>query len=119
MLIVPISEREFNLYALSLPAGPNFGPVIYRSGWKSQDGRSAGALFFDPNRQKFEIVVLRRRTDHCFVPTCSKMGWRAMTPLWLNSPQRCGLARVRSRCRQAQKNGARYWEPWVKGWMST
>src|SRR5260370_41202841 len=33
MLIVPIPEREFNLYGLSLPEGPNFEPyVTYRGG---------------------------------------------------------------------------------------
>ncbi len=28
MLVVPIPEREFNLYALSLPEGPNFDPYV-------------------------------------------------------------------------------------------
>jgi hypothetical protein len=74
MLVVPISGREFNLYALSLPTGPNFGPVLFKSGWKSRDGRSVGALLVNPYAQTFEIVVLRRRTDHCFVRTWNKSG---------------------------------------------
>lgn len=75
MLLVPISEREFALYALSLPTGPNFGPVIFRAGWKSQDGRAASAMFFAPEHRIFNVVVLRRRTDCCFVPTQSIGGF--------------------------------------------
>ena len=42
MLVVPIPEREFNLYALSLPEGPNFDPHVVVSGWKCDNARSVG-----------------------------------------------------------------------------
>jgi hypothetical protein len=75
--MVPISEREFDIYALSLPKGPNFGPVIFYSGWKGKDGRSAGAIFFEPDTKEFSVVALRRRVDHCFVLTCDKPGFQS------------------------------------------
>jgi hypothetical protein len=75
MLLVPISDREFNVYALSLPTGPNFGPVIFRAGWKTRDGRAAGAMFFAPESRTFSVIVLRRRTDYCFVSTHSEAGF--------------------------------------------
>lgn len=76
MLVVPLSEREFNLYALALPHGPNFDPFVFRSGWKSEGCRSVGAVLVDPDTEEFGILVLRRRVDHCFVVTRGKMGFR-------------------------------------------
>lgn len=35
MLIVPITQREFDLYALSLPRGQNFDPLVFHSAWKA------------------------------------------------------------------------------------
>jgi hypothetical protein len=60
---------------LSLPTGPNFGPVIFRAGWKSHDARAAGAMFLRPEGRVLGVLVLRRRIDHCFVPTHSADGF--------------------------------------------
>lgn len=67
-MIIPVSPREFDLYALSLPRGPNYEPLIFQSAWKIQKGASIGGIFANPNRKAFEFLVLRRRADHRFVP---------------------------------------------------
>jgi hypothetical protein len=74
MLVVPISEREFSLYALSLPYGPNFDPYLFESGWKLQAGGIAGAILIDPDSSTFGFVVMRRRVDHCWVLKEQKLG---------------------------------------------
>ena len=74
--VIPITEREFDLYALSLPRGPNFDPLVLHSAWKSRDRRSVGAVLFDPQKQDFGIVTLRRQIDHRFVVTHQHQGLR-------------------------------------------
>jgi hypothetical protein len=68
MTIVPISQREFWLYALSLARGPNFDPLVLHSAWKVDRATSVGAVFQD-ERGGFETLVMRRRVDHRFVET--------------------------------------------------
>lgn len=75
MLVVPISEREFSLYALSLPRGPNFDPYVFHSGWKLQDCQAAGAVLIDPESSTFGIVAMRRRADYCWVLKKEKFGF--------------------------------------------
>jgi hypothetical protein len=77
MLVVPIAEREFNLYALALPQGPNFDPYVVVSGWKCDSARSVGGVLLDHEGGDFAIRVFRRRVDHCFVVTSSKTGFRS------------------------------------------
>lgn len=75
MLVVPIPEREFNLYALALPEGPNFEPYVVVSGWKCDNSRSVGGVLLDHDTGDFAIRAFRRRIDHCFVVTSSKSGF--------------------------------------------
>ena len=75
MLVVPIPEREFNLYALAMPGGPNFDPYVVVSGWKSDNARSVGSVLLDHDTGDFAVRVLRRRIDQCFVVTSSKSGF--------------------------------------------
>lgn len=77
MLVVPIPEREFNLYALSLPEGPNFDPYFVISGWKCDNARSVGGVLLDHGTGDYGIRVFRRRIDHCFVVTSSKSGFKS------------------------------------------
>ena len=77
MLVVPIPEREFNLYALSLPEGPNFDPYVVVSGWKCDNARSVGGVLLDHDTGVYGIAVFRRRIDHCFVATSSKSGFKS------------------------------------------
>jgi hypothetical protein len=53
MLVVPIPEREFNLYALALPEGPNFEPHVVVSGWKCDNARSVGGVLLDHDTGDF------------------------------------------------------------------
>ena len=69
LAIQPISEREFDVYALSLPRGPNFGSRVFHSAWKSAHSNSVGAVLIDPRKNSFSTIVLRRRVDHRFVVT--------------------------------------------------
>jgi hypothetical protein len=74
-MIQPISEREFCIYALSLPTGSNFDHRVFQSCWKTKGGASVGALLFNLDSHEFDLLVLRRRIDHCFVLTCNKTGF--------------------------------------------
>lgn len=62
-LILPISHREFDLYALSLERGPNFKPMEFVSAYKLGCGSACGCILFDPRRNTFSSVTLRRRVD--------------------------------------------------------
>lgn len=76
-LVVPISKREFELYALSLPTGPNFDPHILHSAWKSRDGKSIGAVL-SSKEKPFSILTMRRQIDHRFVVTHEDQGIRTV-----------------------------------------
>ena len=75
MSLVPIPEREFDLYALALPTGPNFEPYVVVSGWKCDDARSVGGVLLNHDSGDFAIRAFRRRVDHCFVVTSTKSGF--------------------------------------------
>jgi hypothetical protein len=75
MLIVPIPEREFNLYALALPQGPNFERYDVVSGWKCDNSRGVGGVLFNHDSGDFGIRAFRRRTDHCFVTVANNYGF--------------------------------------------
>jgi hypothetical protein len=77
MLVVPIPEREFNLYALALPQGPNFEPYVVVSGWKCDNARSIGGVLLNHGTGDFGIVAFRRRIDHCFVTVANKIGFNS------------------------------------------
>jgi hypothetical protein len=70
MTVVPLAQREFELYALSLPRGPNFGPLVVQSAWKAENANSIGVVFQD-EQGGFEKLVMRRQVDHRFVVTQS------------------------------------------------
>lgn len=68
-LITPISQRQFELYALSLERGPNFSPAqIFRS-YLAEHGNASGCILLDPERESFTSLTLRRRVDHRWVKT--------------------------------------------------
>lgn len=77
MLVVPIPEREFNLYALALPKGPNFEPYVVVSGWKCDNARSIGGVLLNHDTGDFGIRVFRRRIDQCVVTVASKFGFNS------------------------------------------
>lgn len=66
-LIKPISERQFELYALSLERGPNFDPAHIFAAYKVGRGSACGCILLDPERGAFTTLALRRRIDHCWV----------------------------------------------------
>lgn len=80
MDINSIDPREFELYALSLPRGPNFADFALYSTWRTSNGAgSVGAVMF--NGQQFRLIVMRRQTDHRFVVTHDDVLWdRSIDP---------------------------------------
>src|ERR1700733_10308727 len=75
MLVVPIPEREFNLYALALPEGPNFEPCVVVSGWKCDNARSVGGVLLNHDSGDFSIRAFRRSADYRFITTSNKSGF--------------------------------------------
>lgn len=65
-LIKPISQRQFELYALSLERGPNFDPSHIFSAYRVGRG-ACGSILLDPERAVFSTLAMRRRVDHLWV----------------------------------------------------
>jgi len=66
-LITPISERQFELYALSLERGPNFDPSHIFRAYRVGRGSACGCILLDPERGAFTTLAMRRRVDHLWV----------------------------------------------------
>ena len=66
-LIQPVSQREFDLYGLSLDRGPNFDPLEMVGAYKVGRGSASGCILFDPRRNGFTALTLRRRVDHRWI----------------------------------------------------
>ncbi|HGF4012031.1 hypothetical protein [Burkholderia cenocepacia] len=66
-LITPISQRQFELYALSLERGPNFDPAHVFSAYQAGRGSATGAILLDRGKGIFSSLAMRRRVDHCWV----------------------------------------------------
>ncbi|MCH8684459.1 hypothetical protein [Pedomonas mirosovicensis] len=66
-LITPISQRQFELYALSLERGPNFDPARIFSAYQAGRGSTSGCILVDPEQGIFSSLALRRRVDHRWV----------------------------------------------------
>ncbi|ULO23147.1 hypothetical protein [Methylocystis sp. SB2] len=65
-LITPISQRQFELYALSLERGPNFDLAHIFSAYQAGRGHASGCILVDPGSGTFTSLALRRRIDHCW-----------------------------------------------------
>lgn len=66
-LIMPISQRQFELYALSLELGPNFDPAQIFGSYQAGRGSVSGCILLDSERGTFTTLALRRRVDHRWV----------------------------------------------------
>lgn len=66
-LITPISQRQFELYALSLERGPNFDPAHIFSAYQAGRDRMSGCILLDPEQGTFSSLALRRRVDHRWI----------------------------------------------------
>lgn len=66
-LITPISQRQFELYALSLERGPDFDPAHIFSAYQAGRGSASGCILLDSEQGTFTSVALRRRVDHCWI----------------------------------------------------
>lgn len=63
-LITPISQRQFELYALSLERGPNFEPARIFRAYQAERSSTSGCILLDPELGVFTTLALRRRVDH-------------------------------------------------------
>ena len=66
-LITPISQRQFELHALSLDRGPNFDPAQIFGAYQAGRGSVSGCILVDPGKGTFTSLALRRRVDHRWV----------------------------------------------------
>lgn len=67
-LFVPLSRRAFDLYAISMPFGPNYGDAEFVTAFKDERCGAIGAVFGTPDG-RFVALTMRRRGDHRFVMT--------------------------------------------------
>ncbi|MCP1848200.1 MULTISPECIES: hypothetical protein [unclassified Bradyrhizobium] len=74
-LITPISQRQFELYALSLDRGPNYDPAYIFGSYQVGRGGASGAILLDPERGAFTSLALRRRVDHRWVKVDESGPW--------------------------------------------
>ena len=65
-LVTPISQRQFELYALSLERGPNFDPAHIYGSYQAGRGSASGCILLDPEQGIFTALALRRPVDHCW-----------------------------------------------------
>ncbi|MCW2338156.1 hypothetical protein M2337_002389 [Sphingobium sp. B2D3A] len=65
--LTQINARQFDLYALSLERGPNFGDREIYDAYKSARGEAAGAILIDPATWAFSTITMRRQVDHRWV----------------------------------------------------
>ncbi|MEW9678487.1 hypothetical protein [Pseudomonas sp. TE50-2] len=66
-LFTLISQRQFELYALSLEHGPNFDPAHIFSAYQAGTGGVTGCILLDPTKGAFTTLAMRRRIDHCWI----------------------------------------------------
>lgn len=66
-LVTPISQRQFELYALSLERGPNFYPAHIFSAYQAGNGAVTGCILLDPTKEAFTTLAMRRRIDHSWI----------------------------------------------------
>ncbi len=66
-LITPISQRQFELYGLSLERGPNFDPAHIFRAYQAGRGSTSGCILLDPEQGTFNSLALRRRIDHRWI----------------------------------------------------
>jgi hypothetical protein len=66
-LVTLISQRQFELYALSLEHDPNFDPAHIFSAYQVGTGGVTGCILLDPDTGAFTSLAMRRRIDHCWI----------------------------------------------------
>ncbi|WP_431288803.1 hypothetical protein [Roseateles chitinivorans] len=66
--LVPLTRRAFDLYAMSLPFGPNYGDAEFIAAYQVDRCSAVGAVFGTPDG-KFVSLTMRRNLDHRFVMT--------------------------------------------------
>ena len=74
-LIAPITQRQFQTFALSLERGPNFDSSQIFRAYQTRLGTACGCILFDPKQEIYTIIALRRRVDHRWVKVDSNGCW--------------------------------------------
>lgn len=77
--VKPLSQWEFDVYALSIPRGHGFGDRPPAGAWRSADGLSCGILTKDVHDASFGILVMRRRVDHIWTVIAERHGFRSQS----------------------------------------
>jgi len=74
--LLAIPQREFDLYAMHLPHGPNYGDARLLSTWRTKRCTAVGATFSLPLPEPYGFLALRRRVDRCFALVEERVGFR-------------------------------------------
>lgn len=69
-----LSANQFDIFALSLPAGLAFGADLPRGAWLSEDGNICGVMTQNEGNRTYGILVMRRREDHVWTVTDRQLG---------------------------------------------
>lgn len=70
--LLRMPSEAFNIFAMSLPHGPNFGNAELVSAWSNEKGLGYGAVLRLSNNL-YGLVVLRRREDYVLIPIEQKI----------------------------------------------
>ncbi|MBL8582727.1 MAG: hypothetical protein JNL61_10950 [Rhizobiaceae bacterium] len=91
-----IPQWEFDFYALSLPRGHDFGEQPPIAAWAGSDGQGCGIVTHNTVKEKFRIIVMRRRLDSVWSITRQESGFasidaaaEALKPHLAASPAYC------------------------------
>ena len=69
-----VPQSLFDVYALALPRGHDFGSRPPVGAWRSDDGLACGVVTRDDDDGDFGALVMRRRVDHVWTVTAQEQG---------------------------------------------
>jgi hypothetical protein len=72
--MIELHQAQFDLYALSLPAGLAFGDNTPRGAWRSEDCVTCGVLTQNVANRTFGVLIMRRREDDVWTVTQRQLG---------------------------------------------
>lgn len=67
--MIPLSRGMFDVYALALPRGHDFGERLPEAAWQSEDGKACAILTRHADDRSIALIVMRRRTDGVWAVT--------------------------------------------------
>jgi hypothetical protein len=72
--VIEVPQAQFDLFALSLPAGLAFGSNLPRGAWRTEDALTCGVLTQNEANRTFGVLIMRRREDDVWTVTQRELG---------------------------------------------